>query len=227
MQAQDPGAAAAIVLDQVHLPARALRVERAARQFADQGLERLLVPRLGQFGPAHVPVQVEVLVLDPARAERIGHRTMTKAVERQQSALDHTAECREPDPPRRDRDADDHHRVVGPIHAQPGRVHGGHALVAGRVHAAILGHRPAVATSTRRMGVGALLQAFIRDRLVRRSLGMLVPEIEVESLTPCMNGSCTRRPSSCMPCWRSSVSRTEQRWICAAATTRQSHQLNL
>ena len=82
MHARDQRAAAFVVVDQVELPERVRVIERRGRELAGTRLQR----GAGALPlPAHellvhdMAVDVEVGVVDPARAHRVLHRLLAEA----------------------------------------------------------------------------------------------------------------------------------------------------
>src|SRR5690606_38687107 len=102
MQARDQRRAALVTLDKVELPERAVLVERAGRELADESLERALLralPRRAapvaaarQRGELHVPVDVEVGVVLPDRAGGTIDGLLPEARIGQEAFRDHALE---------------------------------------------------------------------------------------------------------------------------------------
>jgi len=135
VDARDHRRTALVTLHQVELPQWLGRVQRAGGELAGEALQRLLL-RGGamlarQPRQAHVPVEVEGLVLHPLRAGGAFHRLLPEPRICQEALFDHPLE-----PCQRHRFAEhqhagDHHRVGRPLHPQPRGVHPRHRLAPG------------------------------------------------------------------------------------------------
>jgi diazepam-binding inhibitor (GABA receptor modulating acyl-CoA-binding protein) len=135
VDARNDRAAALVVLDEMPLPEGMCAAQRRDGQHADALLQcgALALPAPALQALAHdVALEREVLVVDPAVAERILDDLLPEARVAEQSLAQPLAErlvadCRLEQP-----DADDRHQVDVAVHAQPRGVHARHAF--GRWH---------------------------------------------------------------------------------------------
>jgi hypothetical protein len=82
----------------------------------------------GQGGVVQVAVEVEVLVVFPKDAGGVVHHLLPEAAIGKQARLEGAPQARVIHPAVEHHDADDHHQVGRPVHAQPGGVDRGDTL---------------------------------------------------------------------------------------------------
>jgi hypothetical protein len=129
-------AAAAAALDQVDLPQRAVVVEVARHEIADELLQCALVAGRGERDAMDVQRQVEVVVVLPMRpAERPApdHAPAEARVARHQAALDDATQPVEIERRFEHQDRHDDHAVGRAVHVQPRGVRGGHRVSRGHL----------------------------------------------------------------------------------------------
>jgi hypothetical protein len=121
--------AAVVVVDEVVAPQRPVRVERDREQVGGHLLQLGLVVAGGQGGVVQVAVEVEVGIVHPVGGARcIVFDPLPEAAVGQQARFQGAPKPLVVHRAVEDHDADDHHQVGRPVHAQPGGVDGGDAL---------------------------------------------------------------------------------------------------
>ncbi|RDI55111.1 hypothetical protein DES45_11055 [Microvirga subterranea] len=128
MDAPDDGSAALVVLDDVELPQRPVRIERACGLLRHETLQLVLAARIREPRARDVARDIETRVVDPIRRAGAALDPLPEAVEPQKAGADDALEEIEIDGRLKLENADDLHEVVGPIHAQPRRIHCRHAF---------------------------------------------------------------------------------------------------
>ena len=120
--------AAFVVFDDVDLPQRVIGVERSCGELADQALQRGLVAAAGKTHAAEVTLEVEMRILAPISAAGDELDALTKTRIGGEPLADLTLQPVEIDRSLVQVDADDHHQIGRPLHAQPCQIHGRHAF---------------------------------------------------------------------------------------------------
>ena len=129
VHAVDDRRALAEPVDQIHVPQRAIAVERHRHQVSDEFLERGAVARGRKREMVHVVLEREVGIVFPSRqAQRqaaLDHPLAKTRVAVDETALDDLLDAVPVGRLVEQLDGIDHHQVRRPVHVEPGRVSGG------------------------------------------------------------------------------------------------------
>ena len=119
-----------VVLDDVDLPQRVIGVERSCGKLADQALQSGLAAAAGKTHAAEVAREVEMRILAPVGAAGDEFDALTKTRMGGEPLAKLALQSVEIDRPPVQVDADDHHQIGRPLHAQPRQIHRRHAFTA-------------------------------------------------------------------------------------------------